>query len=148
MSWVLDEKKLEELSLSPERSEWAESGAFEGFYEVREKLSPHHQDLSRLGALGFKPITGSEGLQAWLFPIEGHPKILGTQNTIEILGRTGELLYQGIWGEVPFELVKAHVEFFLWLPYRHGGTPPRKSFTLRVLGLFRFLKNRHRKKGP
>lgn len=146
MSWVLDEKKLLELSLSPERVDWAESGAFDRFYEIREKLSPHHQDLSRVGALGFKAITGSEGIQAWLFPIEGHPKILGTKNPIEILEREGKTLYQGTWGEVPFELIKAEVELFLWLPYRHGGKPPTKSFSTRIIGIFRFLKNRHRKK--
>jgi len=146
MSWVLEEQKIVELSLQQERIDWAENGAFDGFYEIQEKLLPRYQDRTRIGALGFKPIPGSEGLQAWLFPVEGHPKILGTRNPIEILGKDGAVIYQGSWGEVPFELIKNQVELFLWLPYRHGGVPPKKSLVTRIVGLFRFLKNRHRKK--
>lgn len=147
MTWVLDESILEELARSEARKEWAESKAFDIFHEIQQLLKAEHQEKSRIGALGFQPISGTEGLHPWMFPIEGHPKILGFKNPVQIVSLKGEVLYDGTWGETPLSLVMEQEEFFIWLPYRHGGKPPQLSWKTRLMGLFRFLKNRHRKKG-
>lgn len=146
MTWSVNEAILVELSTSETRKLWAEEKAYEVFHEIEAQLKKEHREKTRIGALGFQNITGTEGLHAWMFPIEGHPKILGLKNTVEILSVRGEVLYQGMWGEVPLSLVETHQEFFIWLPYRHGGTPQKLDWKTRVLGAFRFLKNRHRKK--
>jgi len=146
MTWVLDEKILEELSLSAQRKEWAESKAFDVFHEIQEFLKAEHQEKSRIGALGFQPISGTEGIHAWMFPIEGHPKILGFKNPVQILNLKGQILFEGTWGETPLSLVREQEEFFIWLPYRHGGALPEHTFKTRLKGLFRYFKNRHRKK--
>ncbi len=146
MTWVLDEKILIKLSESSARKTWAEERAFEVFHEIQDQLKKEHQEKARLGALGFQAISGTEGLHTWMFPVEGHPKILGFKNPIQILSVQGETLFEGAWGETPLELIEKHTEFFIWLPYRHGGTPERPDWKTRLLGVFRFLKYRHRKK--
>ncbi|NBX93053.1 MAG: hypothetical protein EBQ85_07480 [Proteobacteria bacterium] len=146
MTWVLDENILEALSQSEVRKEWAENRAFDVFHDIQEKLKEEHRERSRIGALGFKPISGTEGLQAWMVPIEGHPKILGFKNPVQILSVHGETLYEGVWGETPLTLVQNTEEFFVWLPYRHGGAQPEHSWATQIKGFFRFLKNRHRKR--
>lgn len=145
MTWSVNEAILVELSTSETRKLWAEEKAYEIFHEIEAQLKQEHREKTRIGALGFQNITGTEGLHAWMFPIEGHPKILGLKNTVELLSVRGEVLYQGAWGEVPLSLVETHQEFFIWLPYRHGGAPQKLDWKTRVLGAFRFLKNRHRK---
>jgi len=145
MSWVLKEEILLELSTQPERKAWEEEGAFEVFHEVWEKLRPEHREKTRIGALGFKPIQGSELLQAWMVPIEGHPKILGFKNSLQILSREGSVLFEGTWGDVPLEMVKQQTEFFIWLPYRHGSKPEKLDWKTKLLGAFRYVKNRKKK---
>lgn len=148
MIWVLDEKILSGLSASEARRKWSEEKAYEVFHEIQEKLKPEHREKTRIGALGFQAISGTEGLHTWMIPIEGHPKILGIKNRVHILSFQGETLYEGIWGETPLELVEKHNEFFIWLPYRHGGAPEKPDWKTRLRGVVRFLKNRHRKKKP
>jgi len=125
---------------------WAEDKAFEVFHEIQSTLHPQYHEKSRIGALGFQAISGTEGFHTWMFPIEGHPKILGFKNRVHILSVEGKMLFDGTWGETPLELIEKHEEFFIWLPYRHGGTPSKLDWKTRLVGAFRFLKNRHRKK--
>lgn len=146
MTWVLKEEVLVELSSHPERKTWTEEKAYDAFHEIWEKLRPEHQEKTRIGTLGFQPMVGSEVLEAWMFPIEGHPKILGFKNRIQLIDKDGKVLFDGLWGESPLELIKERVEFFIWLPYRHGNTPQKLDWKTKLLGAFRFLKNRHRKK--
>jgi len=146
MTWVLDENILIKLSDSEARRVWAQEKAFELFHEIQEQLKPEHREKSRIGALGFQSIPGTEALHTWMFPIEGHPKILGTKNRVQILSCQGVVLFEGNWGETPLELIEKNEEFLIWLPYRHGGTPERADWKTKLLGLFRFLKYRHRKK--
>lgn len=146
MTWVLDEKILLRLADSEQRMTWAEEKAFEVFHEIQSSLPLQHQDKSRIGALGFQAISGTEGLHTWMFPIEGHPKILGYKNPVQILSVEGKMLFEGTWGDTPLELVEKHEEFFIWLPYRYGGKPSKPDWKTRLVGAFRFLKNRHRKK--
>jgi len=146
MTWVIDEKVLLKLSASEVRKTWVEEKAYEVFHEIQSLLKPEHQEKSRIGALGFQEIRGTEGLHTWMFPIEGHPKILGFKNPVQILSFSGEILFEGLWGETPLALVEKHEEFFIWLPYRHGGTPVKPDWKTRLLGMFRFLKYRSRKK--
>lgn len=148
MTWVLDEKILERLSQSPARRIWAEERAFEVFHEIQENLKKEHREKSRIGALGFQSISGTQGLHTWMIPIEGSPKIVGFKNPVQILSTEGKLLYEGVWGEAPLALVEEKNEFFIWLPYRHGGAPLQLNWKTRLLGIFRFLKYRHRKKKP
>lgn len=148
MTWVLKEEVLLELSSNPERKVWAEEKAYDAFHEIWEKLKPEHREKTRIGALGFQTRPGSESVEAWMFPIEGHPKILGFKNKIQLIDKSGNLMFEGPWGEAPLEAIKERIEFFIWLPYRHGATPEKLDWKTRLLGLFRYFKNRHRKRGP
>jgi hypothetical protein len=148
MTWVLKEEILVELSANPERKAWTEEKAYDAFHEIWEKLKPEHREKTRIGTLGFQPMVGSESLEAWMFPIEGHPKILGYKNTVQLIDREGMILFEGTWGETPLDLIKEQVDIFIWLPYRHGSTPEKLDWKTRLLGVFRYFKNRHRGKKP
>ncbi|NBX76625.1 MAG: hypothetical protein EBQ92_08725 [Proteobacteria bacterium] len=145
MTWVIDEKILVKLSASEARKIWAEEKAFDVFHELQSRLKPEHQEKSRIGALGFQAIQGTEGLHTWLFPIEGHPKILGFKNPVQILSFHGEVLFEGLWGDTPLALIEKTEEFFIWLPYRHGSKPEKLGLKTRLLGVFRYFKNRKKK---
>ena len=146
MTWVLKEEILIELSAHPEREAWMEEKAYDVFHDLWEKLRPEHREKTRIGALGFQPMVGSESLQAWMFPIEGHPKILGFKNRIQIIDKEANILFDGLWGDAPLKIIKEKVELFIWLPYRHGGKPEGLDWKTRLLGIFRYFKNRKRKK--
>jgi len=146
MTWVLKEEVLIELSSHPERKAWLEEKAYDVFHDLWEKLSPEHREKTRIGALGFQPMVGTDSIQAWMFPIEGHPKILGFKNRIQLLDKNGKVFFDGPWGEAPLEMIKEQVEFFIWLPYRHGSAPEKLDWKTRLLGMFRYFKNRNRKK--
>ena len=115
------------------------------YFRIEDALPKGFQDRARTGALAFRTAPGIEGVYPWLSPIDGHPKLIAPKNPVVILSLKGEVLYQGVWSEIPDELVEQNEKLFVHLPYPQGRTVERPGLLMRLQGAWRWLKHRKKK---
>lgn len=140
--WFFDEEILEALSTSSTRTAWAETGAYEQFYEIERKLPKDLRDRSRIGALLIAEMHGTDGKNCWMIPVEGHKKILGPQNHVKLLEKSGEVFFEGQWGHIDFKQIETREEFYIWLAPREQATKAPIGFMMRVKGAFRLARHK------
>lgn len=120
--WFEEPGFLTELKDSEIRQRWAEEEAEAQLTRVWKTLPEAIRSKDRLGPLVIQPIPGVEGLQCWMLPLDGSQvrgKILGAKHHVKLVSPTGEILYDGAWGDTSRELITKHEKFFIWLPPPH-----------------------------
>jgi hypothetical protein len=140
--WFNDENKLETLAASQERLTWAEAGAYDQFYEIEQKLPKGLRDHSRIGALLIAEMKGTEGKNCWMAPVEGHKKILGPNNHVKLLEKTGEEFFDGKWADTTYEMVEKRLEFYIWLEPRKEASKEELSLSTRIKGMYRLARHK------
>ena len=144
--WYLSDALIQKIESSAARKQWCETGAYDHFYELEGELPIHLRDRGRMGALFVSEMLGTDGKNLWLFPVEGHKKILKPKSQVGLLSKTGELFFEGHWETCSEELVLKHEEFFVWLKPLENREKASFSFIQKVQGLSRLLKHKFKTK--
>lgn len=143
MSWYL-EATLIELFSKPERTLWAEEGAYDQYYQIQHTLPKELKNPQRLGALVVAEVRGIEGKHFWMLPIEGHKKLLGPKNEVKLIEGTGVVFFEGIWNDVNPEWISTRAEFFVWVKPREEASKDSLPLHLKIKGFIRYLLHKKR----
>lgn len=127
---------------SDTRRNWCETGAYDHFYDLERSLPKHLRDRARVGAVFTSEMLGTEGKNLWLFPVEGHKKILAPKSKVSLFTKTGEIFYDGLWENCSEALLLRHEEFYIWLKPIENREESQPSLGQRVKGLGRLVRHK------
>lgn len=141
MKWQTDQTELLKLETDSLRKDWMESKAYDAYFDMEWKMPKAMRNPSRMGALGIFEMTGTEGKNCWMVPIEGHKKLLSPQAAVQLLEKDGTVFFDGKWSEVDNTAIQSRTEFFIWLKPK-DREEAELSFTTRLKGLYRLTKHK------